>query len=70
MSTFFGTCEACGKPVTDAEGRPAYPVEGWEVGRDGGGANAIRNRRRLPGRVRHEVCLPNLKVNENQESLL
>ena len=65
--TYFGTCEKCNEPVTTT---PAYPVEGWEVARDQGGANHIRNRRRLPGRVRHASCLPDEKIHANQGSLL
>jgi hypothetical protein len=68
VSTFYGTCEECGKPVTSAMSRPAYPVSGWEVPRAEGGANAIRGRRREPGRVRHEECLP--REVPQQETLL
>ena len=70
MPTYYGTCEKCGQAVTDATGRPAFPIQGWEVLREGGGANQIHNRERIPGRVRHEVCLPPRKQNEGQESLL
>jgi hypothetical protein len=55
--TYYGTCERCGEPV-EAPQTPAYPITGWEVGRSGGGANAIRNRERIPDRVRHMTCLP------------
>jgi len=55
--TVYGTCEKCGEVVVDPQ-TPAYPVTGWEVGRSGGGANAIRLRERVPNRVRHAVCLP------------
>jgi hypothetical protein len=69
VSRFYGTCEKCGQPVTSERDRPAYPVQGWEVQREEGGANAIRNRQRIPGRVRHETCLPN-PINEAQERLI
>jgi hypothetical protein len=55
--SFYGYCEGCGNPVEDPQ-QPAYPVTGWEVGRTGGGANAIRLRARVPNRVRHVSCLP------------
>ena len=65
--TLYGVCEKCGEPVRSPQ-QPAFPITGWEVLRDGGGANAIRNRERIPGRVRHVTCLPD--PNEAQESLL
>lgn len=69
---FRGTCERCGQPVNpEADGRrAAYPVRGWEVERDGGGANQIRLRQRVPNRVRHERCLPLTVVHDNQGTLL
>jgi len=63
----YGTCEKCGQPVESPQ-TPAFPVTGWEVLRSAGGANAIRDRQRIPNRVRHEVCLPN--GNEAQERML
>jgi hypothetical protein len=65
--TTYGICEECGEPV-EAHHTPAYPVKGWEVGRTGGGANAIKQREREPNRVRHVTCLPN--GNEGQRRLL
>jgi hypothetical protein len=70
MSQFYGACEKCKQPVTDATGPPAFPVTGWEVLRTDGGANQIKLRERIPNRVRHAHCLPNGRVNEDQESLL
>lgn len=55
--TTYGVCEKCGEPVADPQ-QPAFPVRGWEIGRTGGGANAIRLRERMPDRVRHATCLP------------
>ncbi len=65
---FYGVCEKCGEDVRDPE-QPAYPVRGWEVGRTGGGANAIRNRERQPNRVRHVGCIPRPGKTEGQEQL-
>jgi len=64
----YGTCEKCGTPVESPQ-QPAFPVTGWEVGRSGGGANAIRNRQRVPDRVRHVTCLPSDKARDNQGGL-
>jgi hypothetical protein len=60
--TYYGVCEACHHAVdTNAEDprhrRPAFPITGFEVPREGGGTNHIRNRERVPNRVRHEACL-------------
>lgn len=63
----LGVCEKCGQPVTKANA--AYPVTGWEVLREDGGANAIRNRERIGNRIRHAHCIPDLRVNEAQEAL-
>lgn len=63
----LGKCEQCGRTVT--KHNAAFPVTGWEVLRDGGGANAIRNRERLPNRVRHIECLPKEGVIEGQEAM-
>lgn len=72
MSAPLGFCEKCGRPVN--KDNAAYPVTGWEVlrysgGKLSGGANAIRNRERTPGRIRHEACLPDPRVNEEQEAM-
>ena len=64
--TLYGVCEVCGLPVQSPE-QPAFPITGWEVLRSGGGANAIRLRERIPGRVRHVTCLPD--ATDNMESL-
>jgi hypothetical protein len=60
--TYYGVCEVCHFPVqSDAEDqrhrRPAFPITGFEVPREGGGTNHIRNRERIPNRVRHVACL-------------
>lgn len=72
--TYIGRCEECGQPVITGSGQshrePAYPVTGWEVARKAGGANHIRNRERVPGRVRHVGCLPDPNINDDQETLL
>lgn len=66
--TFYGICQKCFKPVTSERDRPAFPIVGYEVLRDGGGANAIRNRKRTGG-VWHETCLPREDPHENQEAM-
>lgn len=68
MNTFYGACEKCGQPVYDSNG-PAFPVTGWEVLRQEGGANQIKQRERVPNRVRHVQCLPTARINEGQESM-
>jgi hypothetical protein len=54
-AAFIGYCERCGTAV--AEDQAAYPVTGWEARRTAGGANAILDRRRVPGKVAHESCV-------------
>jgi hypothetical protein len=68
MNRVVGVCERCGNPVR--EGNAAYPITGWEVLRQQGGANAIRERERVPNRVRHESCLPSKVALAAQGSLL
>lgn len=62
-----GPCEHCGQQVRSDEA--AYPITGWEVARSAGGANAIRERERVPNRVRHERCLP-ARVQERAQQQL
>lgn len=68
----YGVCEKCRQPVTSQSGPPAWPVHGWEVQREQGGANHIRDRQRIPGRVRHAHCLPTVRersIAEGQEEM-
>jgi hypothetical protein len=51
-----GTCEICGRTIANIE-TAAYPVAGWEVERQAGGANRIADRRRVPDRIAHATCL-------------
>ena len=74
--TFHGNCEICGNPV-EPHHTPAWPLQAecWEIGRPGGGANHIVNRRRQPGRITHWTCLePRLRRQklglEGQETLI
>ena len=71
---FVGNCEKCGEPVDsnaiNAQKVAAYPVTGWEISRSGGGANQIKDRQRVPNRVRHAGCVPAPGEIEGQESLL
>jgi hypothetical protein len=64
----LGVCEKCGEPV-NSKLDAAYPVSGWEVLREQGGANAIRNRERVGNRIRHVRCIPDPRVNEAQEAM-
>lgn len=61
--TFYGICAQCGKPV-EHPAQPAFEVRGWELLRAGGGANQIKHRSRVPGRVVHNVCLDELLRSE------
>ena len=45
-------------------------VTGWEILREGGGANQIHGRERVPGTVRHVRCLPANVQDEAQGRLL
>lgn len=51
-----GTCEFCGSEVTRLQ-QAAWPVSGWEIERDAGGANHIAGKQRLPNRIAHARCL-------------
>jgi hypothetical protein len=66
--TYFGKCEKCHLPVT-SPARPAFQVVGFEVPREQGGTNHIRNRKRTPNKVWHEGCLPREDVSDEQGQL-
>lgn len=71
--THYGTCDHCAQPVTGRPGTqdgPAFPVQGWEILREEGGANQIHGRERVPGYVRHVRCLPSRVLESAQERLL
>lgn len=51
-----GTCEFCVRPVLETE-KAAFPVTGWEIERDAGGANQIFDRERVEGVIAHESCV-------------
>ena len=71
--TFYGTCEHCLTPVTgkpETPDGPAFPVQGWEILRDGGGANQIHGRERVSGIVRHIRCLPKNVQDDAQGRLI
>jgi hypothetical protein len=70
--SYRGLCERCREEVNPEKNgrRAAYPVTGFEVEREGGGANQIRNRERVPGVVFHEGCLPDPRLNDEQQKLL
>ena len=48
-----GRCLHCGELVKRHQA--AWKVEGVEVARDGGGANQIKDRRRIPNMVWHQT---------------
>ena len=48
-----GICRKCGETIHSNE-RAAYAVQGYEVERDAGGQNHVRERRRMDGWVWHE----------------
>lgn len=74
--TYYGVCEECHHPVDSTavdvtKRRPAFPITGFEVPREQGGTNHVRNRVRIPGRVRHaDTCLPAEDPRAGQGSLL
>lgn len=61
--TQYGTCVYCHTLVQSPQ-TPAFEVRGWEYLRAGGGANAIRERTRIDGRIAHASCLPHLMRKE------
>lgn len=68
MAAEKGTCEVCGRPVL-AYQKAAYPVSGWEIERDKGGANRILGRKRTPDRVAHAVCIEERYKRGDQKGL-
>jgi len=62
-----GWCTFC-EQVVQAHQTAAYAVDGWEVERKGGGANAIKGRRRT-GNVAHVTCLERYLRVGSQESM-
>jgi hypothetical protein len=67
--TYFGVCQVCNQAVTSPQ-TPAFRVQGFEVPREQGGTNHIRNRERVPNMVWHEACLPSERVSGEQGRLL
>lgn len=67
--TTRGNCEFCGEPVP-ITAVAAFPVKGWEVERDGGGANRILGREREPNRIAHAVCAEHHVHHGQQTSML
>lgn len=64
-----GTCEFCERPVLSTQ-KAAFRVRGWEVEREGGGANHILGRERQPDRIVHAVCVRLHVENPGQEAML
>lgn len=54
---YWGRCKVCADEVWTPRDTPAFPVAGWEVLRDGGGANKILGRTRVEGVVAHDRCV-------------
>ena len=55
MSTSRGNCHECGKEIMLHE-KIAYRIRGFEVEREGGGANSILGKERQPDRIWHVPC--------------
>jgi hypothetical protein len=51
-----GRCAFCGEEV-QAYNQAAYPVRGWEIERQQGGANHILLRQRVPNIIAHAFCV-------------
>lgn len=64
-----GTCEFCHEAVEVTQ-TAAFPVSGWEVEREQGGANRILDRKRAPDRIAHASCVEHHVKHGDQESLL
>lgn len=56
MTPMRGLCEFCQGPVTNVQ-TAAWPVRGWEIEREQGGANRIAGKERLPNVIAHARCL-------------
>lgn len=50
-----GTCEFCGREVTNE--LAAFRVRGWEIERTQGGANYIAGKERQANRIAHAACV-------------
>lgn len=50
-----GACHFCGEQVTTTH-KAAWPISGWELEREGGGANRILGRTREPDVIAHATC--------------
>jgi len=69
MAPSRGSCRFCGEPVT-VQQKAAWPVRGWEVEREQGGANKILGRERDLSTIAHEQCAEKaVKVGEHQTSI-
>jgi hypothetical protein len=56
MKPSRGICQFCGSAVMETD-TAAYRIMGWEIERDGGGANQIVGREREPNMIFHETCV-------------
>lgn len=63
-----GVCEFCQELVLHYQ-HAAYPVAGWEVERDQGGANQITGKVREDGRIAHKRCLESFLKRHEREQL-
>lgn len=64
-----GECEICGEKV-ETWHTAAFPVTGWELERGGGGgANQIKERKRVPDRIAHAACLEQ-RVNRQKHGVI
>jgi hypothetical protein len=51
-----GNCEICGNVIGPVE-TAAVPITGWASQRSGGGANQILDKKVIPDRIAHAVCV-------------
>lgn len=63
-----GVCEFCGSEVTRLQ-QAAWPVSGWEIERDQGGANRIAGKKRIPNVIAHARCLESHLRRGHQEQM-
>lgn len=50
-----GKCHFCLQDVLESQ-QAAYPIRGWELEREQGGANRILGREREPNVIAHATC--------------
>ena len=56
MPRVKGNCEICGNVIGPVE-TSAVPITGWASERIGGGANQILDKKVIPDRIAHALCV-------------